>query len=387
MRRGATGEYERTTVSEETVEAFIPAPLPPEPPIEFGAELQALLEAATLALGRLDGISGQLPDAPFFLYPYVRKEAVLSSQIEGTQSSLSDLMMYELEGTPGVPLDDVVEVCNYVAALQHGVERMRGGFPISSRLIREIHALLLRSGRGATKDPGRFRRSQNWLGGTRPGTAVFVPPPHRLVPACMTDLERFIHRRGDGLATLVRAGLTHVQFETIHPFLDGNGRVGRILITLMLCDGGLLDAPLLYLSLFFKEHRSRYYELLGRVRETGDWEAWLAFFLEGVRDTAQGALAAERRLAKTSARHRQQLETVGRKAGSARRVLEAFGSRPLLTIGKAAELTGLSFPTASSAMDVLQELSIVREITGRQRDRIYAYDDFIDILNEGTEPL
>lgn len=386
MERGETGRYERTTVGGETVEAFVPDPLPPHPPLDFGAELQSLLEEATLALGRLDGIAAHLPDAHVFLYPYVRKEAVLSSQIEGTQSSLSDLMMYELDGAPGVPLDDVVEVSNYVAALQHGLDRVRGGFPISSRLIREMHGVLLRSGRGSAKDPGYFRRSQNWLGGTRPGNAAFVPPPHARVPDCMADLERFIHARGDAHAALVRAGLAHVQFETIHPFLDGNGRVGRIVITLMLCDDGLLREPILYLSLFFKQHRSLYYDLLGGVRHTGDWEAWLRFFLEGVRDTAEGALVTERHLARLFARHRDVLEQQGRRARSALRVHEALRARPLLTIGKASDLTGLSFPAASSAMDLLEELKIVREVTGRQRGRVYAYDDYVGLLSEGTEP-
>lgn len=387
MERGETGRYERATVGGETVEAFVPDPLPPRPALEFGAELQSLLEEATMALGRLDGIAARLPDTHFFLYPYVRKEAVLSSQIEGTQSSLSDLMMYELDEAPGVPLDDVVEVSNYVAALQHGLDRIRGGFPISNRLIREMHGVLLRSGRGSRKDAGRFRRSQNWLGGTRPGNAAFVPPPHLLVPDCMADLERFIHAEGDRLAALVRAGLAHVQFETIHPFLDGNGRIGRILITLMLCDGGLLREPILYLSLFFKQHRSLYYDLLSGVRDTGDWEAWLGFFLEGVCETAEGAIATERHLARLFAQHREDLEQQGRRAGSALQVHEVLKARPLLTIGKASDLTGLSFPAASSAMDLLEELDIVREVTGRQRGRIYAYGDYIGVLDQGTEPL
>ena len=231
-----------------------------------------------------------------FLYSYVRKEAVLSSQIEGTQSSLSDLLLFELEEAPGVPLDDVVEVSNCVAALEHGLARLRGGFPLSNRLIREIHGVLLARGRGSTKDPGEFRRSQNWIGGSRPGNAVFVPPPHTTVSECMGALERFLHTENDGLPVLVRAGLAHVQFETIHPFLDGNGRVGRLLITFLLCHAAMLREPLLYLSLHLKQHRADYYNLLDEVRRTGDWEAWLAFFLDGIRQTSEGAVQTAHRL-------------------------------------------------------------------------------------------
>lgn len=374
-------------VGGETIEAFVPSPLPPDPPVEFGTDLQGLLEDATHALGRLDGAAARLPDTHFFLYPYVRKEAVLSSQIEGTQSSLSDLMLHELEGAPGVPMDDVVEVSNYVAALQHGLDRLRGGFPISSRLIREMHEVLMRSGRGSKQDPGHFRRSQNWLGGTRPGNAAFVPPPHQKVPDCMAGLEGFIHAEGDGLSELVRAGLAHVQFETIHPFLDGNGRVGRLLITLLLVDAGLLREPLLYLSLFFKQHRSLYYELLDGVRKAGDWEAWLAFFLEGVRETAEGAAATERRLAELFSTDREALEEAGRRATSALRVHEALKERPLLTISAACQITDLSFPAVSSAMEVLEELEVVTEVTGKKRGRVYAYETYVEILSEGTEPL
>ena len=291
MKRGVTGRYEMTTAGGEQVRAFVPTPLPPVPSLVFEGDLQRALEAAVLALGRLDGVSTLLPDKSLFLYAYVRKEAVLSSQIEGTQSSLSDLLLFELDEAPGVPLDDVVEVSNYVAALEHGLERLRGGFPLSNRLIREIHQVLLSRGRGSGKDPGEFRRSQNWIGGSRPGNAVFVPPPPSAVPDCMAEVERFLHAEDDGLPILVRAGLAHVQFETIHPFLDGNGRVGRLLITLLLCHAGVLREPLLYLSLHLKQNRATYYEMLDRVRCDGDWEAWLAFFLDGVRLTAAGAVS------------------------------------------------------------------------------------------------
>ena len=291
MKRGITGRYEVTVVGGERVDTFVPAPLPPRPALDLMGPLQLALERAHLALGRLDSLSTLLPDTSLFLYAYVRKEAVLSSQIEGTQSSLADLLLFELDEAPGVPLDDVVEVSNYVAALDHGITRLHEQFPLSNRLIREIHGVLLSRGRGSGKDPGEFRRSQNWIGGTRPGKARFVPPPHHLVPDCMASLERFLHEEADGLPLLVRAGLAHVQFETIHPFLDGNGRVRRLLVTFMLCHGGVLREPLLYLSLYFKQHREDYYRLLGEVRTSGDWEAWIAFFLEGARHTAEGAVA------------------------------------------------------------------------------------------------
>lgn len=387
MKRDSTGEYEMTAVGGERVRAFIPHPLPPDPPLEFGRDLQTLLEEAIHAVGRLDGASARLPDVRYFLYAYVRKEAVLSSQIEGTQASLSDLLRHEVDEAPGVPIDDVVETSNYVAALDHGLSRIREGFPISNRLIREMHQILLRGDRGSAKDPGHFRRSQNWIGGTRLGNATFVPPPHVRIPECMAELERFIHSEDDTLSHIVRAGLVHVQFETIHPFLDGNGRVGRLLITLMLCDAGLLREPLLYLSLHLKRHRGRYYELLDGVRRTGDWEAWLAFFLEGVRDTAGDAVATEHEITELFSRHRETIEKQGRRAASALRLHEALQSRPVLTIARACEITGLSFPAVSSAMDLLIDLAVAREMTGKKRDRVFVYDRYVEILSEGTEPL
>jgi len=385
VQRGETGRYEITSVGDEQVRAFLPAPLPPDPPVALEGRLQQVLESAVLALGRLDGVSAHLPDRALFLYTYVRKEAVLSSQIEGTQSSLSDLLLFELEEAPGVPLDDVVEVSNHVAALEHGLTRLREGFPLSNRLIREIHAVLLAHARGSDKDPGEFRRSQNWLGGARPGNAVFVPPPHTAVPDCMASLERFLHAEDDGLPVLVRAGLAHVQFETVHPFLDGNGRVGRLLITLLLCHAGVLREPLLYLSLYLKQNRAAYYELLDKVRLTGDWEAWLAFFLEGVRETAAGAVATAEQLGGMFSADRTRIESKGRRAGSALRVHEALMSRPILSIPDVCKRTELSYPAASSAMDLLAELGIAREITGKRRNRLFAYDLYLETLNEGTE--
>ena len=385
MRRGETGRYEVATVGGESVRAFVPAPLPPTPPLVLEGGLERSLEAAVLAVGRLDGVSTLLPDTALFLYAYVRKEAVLSSQIEGTQSSLSDLLLFELDEAPGVPLDDVVEVSNYVAALEHGLVRLREGFPLSNRLIREIHGVLLAHGRGSTKDPGQFRRSQNWIGGSRPGNAVFVPPPHTAVADCMAALERFLHAEDDGLPVLVRAGLAHVQFETIHPFLDGNGRVGRLLITFLLCHAGLLREPLLYLSLYLKEHRATYYALLDEVRHEGDWEAWLSFFLDGVRETAEGAVSTAQRLAAMFEDDRRQIEPAGRRSGSALRVHEALKARPILSLPAICDATGLSFPAASSGMDLLAGLGIARELTGKRRNRLFVYDRYLAILNEGTE--
>ena len=386
MRRGETGRYESTSAGGERVRAFVPLPLPPNPAITLDGPLQQELEAATLALGRLDAVSTLLPDETLFLYAYVRKEAVLSSQIEGTQSSLSDLLLFELEEAPGVPLDDVVEVSNYVAALEHGLNRLRGRFPLSNRLLREIHGVLLSRGRGSSKAPGEFRRSQNWIGGSRPGNASFVPPPHTLVPDCMAALERFLHATDDGLPALVRAGLAHVQFETVHPFLDGNGRLGRLLITMLLCHAGILREPLLYLSLYFKQHRTAYYDLLDAVRRTGDWESWLAFFIEGVRTTAEGAVATSRRLTTMFASHRTALQrSAGRRAGSALRVHDALKAKPILSLSGVRALTALSFPTASSSMQLLVEQGIVRELTGRPRNRLFLYDRYLAILNEGTD--
>jgi Fic family protein len=385
MEREQRGRWEVTSVAGEQVRAFIPTPLPPVPPLVLGGPLQEALESSVLALGRLDGVSALLPDKALFLYAYVRKEAVLSSQIEGTQSSLSDLLLFELDEAPGVPLDDVVEVSNYVAALEHGLARVREGFPLSNRLIREIHSVLLSRGRGSGKDPGEFRRSQNWIGGTRPGNAAFVPPPYTAVADCMAALERFLRAESDGLPVLVRAALAHVQFETIHPFLDGNGRVGRLLITFLLCHAGLLREPLLYLSLYLKQNRATYYELLGRVRRTGDWEAWLAFFLDGVQQTAEGAVSSAQRLAEIFKADRATIEPSGRRAGSALRVHEALKARPILSMAQVCRSTKLSFPTASSAMELLAKLGIARELTGKRRNRLFVYDRYLAALNEGTE--
>ena len=300
---------------------------------------------------------------------------------------MSDLLLFESDEAPGVPLDDVLEVSNYVAALNHGLERLRGGFPLSLRLIREIHGVLLAKGRGSDKQPGDFRVSQNWIGGTRPVNASFVPPPPEDVMTCLGALELFIHDQRVQLPLLVRAGLLHVQFETIHPFLDGNGRVGRLLITFLLCAEGVLREPILYLSLYFKRNRSTYYALLDRVRTTGDWETWLEFFPEGVRDTAEQAANAARRILAVFEDHRRKIESLGRPATSVLRVFECLQRQPIASIQLGADRTGLSAPTVAKCMEHLRRLGIVRELTGRQRHRMFVYKAFMDVLNEGTEPL
>jgi len=374
-------------VGGEECRAFVPDPLPPEPSLQIDADLQDAIDLALLALGRLDTITTLLPDKSLFLYMYVRKEAVLSSQIEGTQSSLSDLLLYESEETPGVPLDDVGEVVNYVAAMNHGLERLRGGFPLSLRLLREIHRILLSTGRGSEKEPGEFRRSQNWIGGTRLGNAVFVPPPASSIADCLGDLEKFLHGQPVRTPLLVKAALAHVQFETIHPFLDGNGRLGRLLITFLLCAEGALKEPMLYLSLYFKNRRQEYYDLLQRVRIEGDWEAWLRFFVDGVKETSELAVSTVQRLLGLFKTDHERIQSMRRALGSALRVHQALQRSPIATIGKIKRLTGLTVSTVDAALKGLAELKIVGELTGRERSRRFGYLQYINILNEGTEPI
>lgn len=382
-----TGTYIRSTLNGLPHSAFVPAPLPPNPALALDHDLAAKRDHALVALGELKGITRILPDARLFLYQYVRKEALLSSQIEGTQSSLSDLLLYELDEAPGVPLDDVREVSNYIDALEHGLQRMREGFPLSLRLIREMHALLLRRGRGAGKSPGDFRRTSVWIGGPSPDRAQFVPPPADLVPECLDALERFLHATEDGISPLARAGLAHVQFETIHPFLDGNGRLGRLLIVLMLCDAGLLDQPSLYLSLFFKSRREDYYLRLDAVRTHGDWEGWLAFFFDGVTATSGQAVDTAQRLLRLFHEDRDTLRANGRMAGTALQLHEAFTRHPLLTTSRLGKDTGLSKPAIARGLAAMEAHGIVREITGKQRYKIYAYQTYLDILSEGAQPL
>ena len=381
MHRGEIGRFEVTRVENETVRAFVPDPLPPAPSLVIDGALQQTLEQATLAVGRLDSVTALLPDPDIFIYSYVRKEAVLSGQIEGTRSTLSDLLAFELGQTPAVPRDDVTEVSNYVAAMGHGLERLAGGFPLSNRLIREMHQILLSSGRGSRQRPGEFRVSQNWIGGTRPGNASFVPPPHVAVQDCMGALERFLHATDDGLPILVRAGLAHAQFETVHPFLDGNGRVGRLLISLLLADRRVLSHPLLYISLFLREHRDEYFGLLNQLRHTGDWEAWLAFFLEGVRWTAEDAVETAHQLSRLFDTDRTRIEQqAGRRANSALRVFDVLRERLVIDAPTARSQTSLSFPTVSAAMDTLVGIGIAEETTGKASYRQYVYRDYAALL-------
>jgi Fic family protein len=366
----------------EGFSAFIPAPLPPNPPLEYRPEIRVALELASRALGRLDGITLLLPDPGIFLYTYVRKEAVLSSQIEGTQSTLSDLLLFEVEAAPGVPTSDAAEVSKYHAAMQHGFDRLREGFPLSLRLVREIHDILVQGTRGGDKTPGEFRTSQNWIGGTRPGNATFVPPPpHEVLPA-LGNLEKFLHDRSDGLTTIIKAGIAHAQFETIHPFLDGNGRVGRLLITFLLCEGGVLSQPLLYLSLYLKQHKKRYYEALQRIRTHGEWEEWVLFYLEGVERVANQATETARRLIELFESDRREIQRLGRASHNTLLVHDVLKKRAITTITVAAREIGTSFPTASLALQRLTKLGLVREITGRSRDQVFVYGKYVDILSD-----
>jgi len=388
MKRGPTGHFEETTTAGETVGAFVPDPLPPAPPLHLTGRTQELMDAALLACGRLDGVSALLPEPELFLYAYVRREAVLSSQIEGTQSSLSDLLLFELEGAPGAPFEDVVEVSNYVAALQHGISRLREGFPLSGRLLRETHEILLSRGRGAGKLPGEYRRTQNWIGGTRPGNAAFVPPPPARIAEAMAELERFIHDKS-GMPALVKAALAHVQFETIHPFLDGNGRVGRLMIPLILHAAGILHQPLLYLSLYFKQHRAEYYRLLDAVRREGDWEAWIVFFLEGVSSTAGSAVDTAHRLLKLFEQDESRVRELGlgRSTASVLQVLAAMRQRPVATIQDLSARAQMTVPTATKGIGALVAAGIAEELTGRKRNRAFAYRRLLETLNEGAQPL
>lgn len=384
LKAHSRSHYVVSNLSGERIRAFVPPPLPPGSQELDLTSLQTLLAEANQAMGRLDGMTSALPDLQLFLYSYVRKEAVLSSQIEGTQSSLSDLLLYENAEMPGVPLDDVQEVSNYVAALNHGLKRMRDGFPLSLRLIREIHEVLLSKGRGSHAQPGQFRRSQNWIGGSRPGNAAYVPPPPEYVVECMGQLEMFLHQEAPSLPLLIRAGLVHAQFESIHPFLDGNGRVGRLLITFMLCAEDALREPVLYLSLFFKKHRRLYYDRLNGTRENEDWTDWLDFFLQGVRDTANQAARMAGKIDKLFHADKAKIERFGRGAVSALSVYRYAQVNPLFSIRNAACEAKISFPTASAAVSRMAEAGILRESSGKRRDRLFLYERYLDILNQDS---
>jgi len=383
MDRGTTGRYVDSIAGGVKCKAFIPNALPPMPALEIGTSLQSRINQAMLAIGRLDAVSTLLPDAGLFLYSYVRKEAVMSSQIEGTQSSLSDLMLYEMEGMPGVPLDDVQEVSCYVAALNEGVSRIREGEPITYRLITDLHKTLMTSGRGISKAPGEFRKNQVWIGGYRADEATFVPPPATEIANCWADLERFINDVPEETDPVIKAALTHVQFETIHPFMDGNGRLGRLIITLILVEAGLLKEPLLYLSLFFKKHRQTYYDRLNQIRLSGDWESWLQFFVDAIAETANQAVETAKALNELHNQDRKQVAGIGRLSGSATQVLAALFNYPVASIAKLAEATSLTPATVGKVMDALEnELKVVKEQTGRKRNRLYVYSEYLNILNQ-----
>ncbi|MFW6124526.1 MAG: Fic family protein [Pirellulales bacterium] len=380
-----TGTYRTTRAGGETVRAFVPHPLPPaEPPLALDGELKALLADAENALGRLAVAGSMVPSIDWFLYGFVRKEAVISSQIEGTQATLQDVLTYEATQRTDRP-DDVGEVCNYVEALAYARREIGRpkGLPVSTRLLCRAHKRLMQGARGGDKQPGEVRRSQNWIGGTRPGNAAFVPPPPEEAPGAMSALERWLHA-DDPLPPLVRTGLAHVQFETIHPFLDGNGRIGRLLIALLLEHWGLLDAPLLYLSLAFRRQQAEYYRRLSAVRTQGDWEGWTAYYLRCVHEAADDAVAAAERLFALLTRDRRKLLAGDSATLSALRLLEQLPTRPVLTLATAMELLETTKPTAGKAISVLENAGVLRETTGKQRDRVYAYHAYLRVLTEET---
>ena len=380
---GRAGRYVRQP---QGYRAFIPAPLPPNPPVRVDAQMQVALSQAELALGRLDGSIQTLPDPDLFVFMYVRKEAVLSSQIEGTQSSLDDLLEAEAKIFRADRPRDVEEVLNYVNAMNYGLERLRT-LPISVRLIREIHKRLLKGVRGARRQPGELRTTQNWIGpgGCTLNEATFVPPPPSEVPKALGDWERFLHK-DYAMPFLIKVGLAHAQFETIHPFLDGNGRIGRLLITFLLCERGILQKPVLYLSYYFKRYRQRYYDLLQAVRDTGDWESWLKFFLQGITEVSQEATTTARRIVELREAHRALIiEQFGRVAANGLKVLESLYSRPIITVNDIADITGTSFTAANQLMQKFVAHELLSEITGQVRNRRFRYDAYIDLFTEGAQ--
>jgi Fic family protein len=381
----STGQYESMTVAEQVVRAFVPKPLPVrDPPILIDSRLSIRLAAAERALSRLDLAAHMVPSVDWFLYAFVRKEAVLSSQIEGTQATLIDLLNFESGDERSTP--DIDEVCNYVDALKYAREQLASahGLPLSMRLLNETHRRLMRGVRGAGKAPGEVRRSQNWIGGSRPGNAVFVPPPPNRLPKALEQLEKYVHGK-DPLPRLVRAGLVHVQFETIHPYLDGNGRIGRLLISLLLEHWQLLTHPLLYLSLFFKRHQVEYYRRLGAVRTDGDWEGWLAFFLDGVATIGEETVTAAGELFATISADRKRVLSESATSVVAMRLFEALPTQPIVTVASVKRALDTTKPTAGRAIELLKAAGVLVETTGRRRDRSYAYQKYLDLLSAGTE--
>ena len=381
-----TGRYERVAGGGEDVSAFVPYPLPPiSPPLTLEGPLADRLRHAEQALARLDLAGEMVPSLDWLIYAFVRKEAVISSQIEGTQASLVDLLNFEAE-EESAPSPDVEEICNHVDALAYARQQLADekGLPLSMRLLNETHQLLMKGVRGADKQPGEVRRSQNWIGGSRPGNAVFVSPPQHLLPDLLGDFEKYLHGE-DALPPLIRSGLLHVQFETIHPYLDGNGRIGRLLITLLLEHWGLLEKPLLYLSLFFKRNQAEYYRRLGNVRIEGDWEGWLDFFLDGVATIAGEAITSARDLFTLVAQDRDRILDSGSASVSAIRLFELLPRHPIVTVTTTMKLVDASKPTATRAIGILEEAGILAETTGRRRDRCFAYQAYLDQLRVGTD--
>jgi Fic family protein len=380
MNRAAAGHYVTVTTADEPFKAFVPAPLPPDPPVEWSPALRRRFDAALVALGRLDAVTGLLPNAALLLYSFIRKEAVLSSQIEGTQSSLADLLLYEIDEQPGVPVDDTKEVSRCVAALETGLKKLKSGLPLCTRLLCDMHKALLAHPRGRGKTPGELRRSQVWVGGTRPGNAVFVPPPPDVVADCLEHLERFFNDEPEPTPPLVKAALAHVQFETIHPFLDGNGRIGRLLIVLQLVADGVLREPMLYPSLFFKTHRALYYELLNGVRLNGDWERWLDYFAEGIEASATQAVTTAHAILALVNADRDRIAGLGRAAASALAVHQALQRQPLANSAALVKASKLTPATVNKSLAHLERIGIVGELTNRQRGRVFSYKRYVDAL-------
>ena len=385
-KSGRIGTYITKKTVKEPYKAYIPAKLPPDPPLNL-ANLYPKLDNATLSISNLNSVTNAIPNKALFIYMYVRKEALLSSQIEGTQSSFSDLILFEHQQKPHVSLDDVEEVSNYVAAINYGLRRLKDGFPLSLRLLREIHSVLLQGSRGAQSLPGEFRRSQNWIGGTRPGNALFVPPPPEKLMECLDNFEKFLHDKTVKLPILIKTALAHVQFETIHPFLDGNGRLGRLLIILMLCDNGLLSEPILYLSLYLKQNRTLYYNLLQEVRQHGTWETWLEFFLDGISQTAKQASSTAQKMNRLFETDLQKVSQLGRAKTTCMDVLKYLRKLPQVSAPFLAKELDITAPTARTALNHLLDLSIVDEISGKERDKIYVYKKYLDLLEQGAQPF
>ena len=375
-----------STLGDETVEAFIPGDLPPMPKPKLD-KIYKKLEEANRVLGKLDGISAVLPDTQLFLETYIEKEALLSSQIEGTQSNLEDVMSFGSHDNKNIPKEDTEEVVNYTEAILYGMNKITNNMPISMRLMKEIHKILLAGSRGKDKTPGEFRRSQNWIGGDSPSKANYVPPPADFVLDLMSELETFIHNEDDNISILLKTGMIHVQFESIHPFLDGNGRLGRLLITLILCDKGLLKDPILYLSYFFKKNRNQYYELLQNIRADRGWENWLEFFLDGIIETANLAVDSAVDIMALVEHDKEKIKGIGKGAVSALHIHQFMQQKPVFTIANAKNKVKLSMPAIIKAVDNMMEIGLVREITQNKRKKVFVYTKYLEIISEGTEPI